>query len=170
MFFLQWHVPASRGPLYSEANSPFLKIFNVGYPLTENLLHVSLPASVQSTCANAIGGSLPRSNSDAWAYSGLRRLQWPHLFGWFFIRLLNDSIKKCDVTSDEDKNPKRKLFICLALLSLTLTRTRTQREIQIHSYTGARAAASVKHFIKQFNENAKIICELGGREGAGERD
>jgi hypothetical protein len=39
----------SRGPLYSFETSPFRNIFKVGYPETPNLLHVSLPASVQST-------------------------------------------------------------------------------------------------------------------------
>lgn len=48
------YIPASRGPLYSELSSPFLKIFRVGYPLTENLLQVSFPASVQSTCHRRI--------------------------------------------------------------------------------------------------------------------
>ena len=41
-------LPVSRGPSYSFANSPFLKILRVGYPLTPYFEQVSV-STVQST-------------------------------------------------------------------------------------------------------------------------
>lgn len=43
------HSLESLGPSYSLENSPFLKIFSVGYPETPYLLQESFPFSVQST-------------------------------------------------------------------------------------------------------------------------